>query len=116
MARGTANFGQGIPLHGGAIVDMTALNRILWIKGATLRAEPGIRLVDIDAATRPEGWELRMHPSTKRTATLGGFVGGGHAGIGSCVYGVLRDRGNIIGLEVVSVRTPRVWWSCGATT
>ena len=106
---GTANFGQGIPLHGGAIVDMTALDKVLWTRGPTLRAEPGAKLIDLDAATRPAGWELRMHPSTKRTATLGGFIGGGHAGIGSCVYGVLRDRGNIIGLEVVSVEeTPRV--------
>src|SRR5882724_4076247 len=29
---GTANFGQGIPLRGGAIVDMTGLERIVWIK------------------------------------------------------------------------------------
>ena len=106
---GTANFGQGIPLHGGAVVDMTALTRVLWTKGPVLRAEPGARLADLDAATRPAGWELRMHPSTKRTATLGGFIAGGHAGIGSCVYGVLRDRGNIIALEVVSVEdAPRV--------
>ena len=106
---GTANFGQGIPLQGGAILDMTALDRILWTKGPVIRAEPGIKLIDIDTATRPQGWELRMHPSTKRAATLGGFIGGGHAGIGSCVYGILRDRGNIIGLEVMSVEeTPRI--------
>jgi hypothetical protein len=106
---GTANFGQGIPLHGGAVVDMTSLQKILWQKGPVIRAEPGIRLMEIDNATRPAGWELRMHPSTKRTATLGGFIGGGHAGVGSCVWGILRDRGNIIGIEVVSVEeTPRV--------
>ena len=31
---GTANFGQGIPLRGGAIVDMTALDTVVWIKRA----------------------------------------------------------------------------------
>ncbi len=100
---GTANFGQGIPLRGGAMLDMTALTRVLWQKGPAVRAEPGIRLIDLDAATRPNGWELRIHPSTKRQATLGGFVGGGHAGVGSCRWGILRDRGNILGLQVLSV-------------
>lgn len=44
-----------------------------------------------------------MHPSTRRAATIGGFVGGGRAGVGSCAWGILRDRGNLLGLEVVSV-------------
>lgn len=106
---GTANFGQGIPLKGGAVVDMTALDAILWTRDSTIRAQAGARLRAIDEATRPTGWELRMHPSTRKVATLGGFIGGGHAGIGSCTYGILRDRGNILGLEVVSVEEqPRV--------
>lgn len=111
MARGggSCNLGQGIPLEGGAVVDMTALNKVLWIEGARVRAEAGARLMAIDEATRPTGWELRMHSSTERVATIGGFVGGGHAGVGSCVYGILRDRGNILGLKVVSVEeNPRV--------
>jgi FAD/FMN-containing dehydrogenase len=100
---GTGTFGQGIPLNGGAVVDMTGLKSVLWVKGGSVRAEAGARLFAIDEATRPAGWELRMHSSTKRHAAIGGFVGGGHAGVGSCVYGILRDRGNILGLQVVSV-------------
>lgn len=105
----SANFGQGIPLQGGAMVDMTALDRVLWTRDQRVRAEAGARLVGIDDATRPTGWELRMHSSTKKVATIGGFVGGGHAGVGSCTYGILRDRGNILGMEVVSVEEePRI--------
>lgn len=105
---GTCNFGQGIPLAGGALVDMTALNRVLSMEGNKVRAEAGARLWAIDEATRATGFELRMHSSTKRAATVGGFVGGGHAGVGSCAWGILRDRGNILGLEMVSVEeTPR---------
>jgi FAD/FMN-containing dehydrogenase len=100
---GTANFGQGIPLKGGAVVDMTALDKVVWIKGAAARAECGIRLGALDAAARPHGFELRMFPSTKAQATLGGYVGGGHSGVGCCVYGILRDRGNIRAIEMVSV-------------
>jgi len=105
----TANFGQGIPLRGGAMVDMTGLSQVLWTRDQRVRAQAGARLIAIDEVTRPTGWELRMHSSTKRAATIGGFVGGGHAGVGSCCYGILRDRGNIAGLEVVSVEVePRV--------
>ena len=35
---GTANFGQGIPLRGGAMVDMTALDKMVWIKACAVRA------------------------------------------------------------------------------
>jgi len=106
---GTCNFGQGIPLAGGAMVDMTGLAQVLWTRDQRVRAQAGARLAAIDEATRPTGWELRMHSSTRKVATIGGFVGGGHAGVGSCAYGILRDRGNILGLEVVSVEAePRV--------
>lgn len=106
---GTCNLGQGVPLRGGAIVDMSGLNQVLWTRDQRVRAQAGARLGEIDAVTRPTGWELRMHSSTKRAATIGGYIGGGHAGIGSCAYGILRDRGNIMGLEVISVEAePKV--------
>jgi FAD/FMN-containing dehydrogenase len=52
---------------------------------------------------------LRMHPSTKRTATIGGFVAGGSGGIGSVNYGGLREPGNILAARVVTMEeTPRI--------
>ena len=100
---GTCNFGQGIPLAGGALVDMTALDRVLWTRPGRVRAEAGARMHAMDDRARASGWELRMHPSTRRASTIGGYIGGGHAGVGSCTWGILRDRGNLLGLEVVSV-------------
>ena len=47
--------------------------------------------------------ELRFHPTTKPTATIAGFIAGGTGGPGSCGYGVLRDRGNISAVEIVSM-------------
>ncbi|RZA12623.1 MAG: FAD-binding oxidoreductase, partial [Lysobacteraceae bacterium] len=109
LGAGTCNLGQGVPLRGGAIVDMTALNSVLWTRDQKVRAQSGAKLLAIDDVTRPTGWELRMHSSTRRAATIGGYIGGGHAGIGSCTWGILRDRGNILGLQMISVEeTPRV--------
>ncbi len=106
---GTCNFGQGVPLKGGAIVDMTALSAVLWARDGRVRAQAGARLIAMDEFTQPSGWELRMHPSTRRVSTIAGYVGGGHAGIGSATYGILRDRGNIVAMEVVSVEDePRI--------
>jgi FAD/FMN-containing dehydrogenase len=105
---GTGNFGQAVPLAGGAVVEMLALDRLLWHRGSIARAQAGIRLGVLDQQLRKDGHELRMHPSTKKLATLGGFVGGGHAGVGTVNWGILRDRGNLLGLKVITIEeTPR---------
>ena len=105
---GTGNYGQAVPLAGGVVLDMAAMSAIEWQRPGCLRVGPGARMVDIDAATRPNGWELRMHPSTKRTATIGGFVAGGSGGIGSVTWGGLREPGNVAAARVVTLeREPR---------
>jgi FAD/FMN-containing dehydrogenase len=106
---GTGNYGQCIPLAGGVILDMGKLNQVLWAKPGLARVQAGAKLMAIDKHTREMGWEIRMAPSTYRTATIGGFIAGGSGGIGSVTYGQLRDRGNILGLRVVTLEEePRV--------
>ncbi len=106
---GTGNYGQAVPLEGGVVLEMTSMDRILALEDGLLTVEPGRRLIDIERAVAGQGWELRMYPSTKRTATIGGFVGGGSGGIGSVTYGGLRERGNIVAARVVSCEPqPRI--------
>jgi FAD/FMN-containing dehydrogenase len=108
-AGGTGNYGQAVPLEGGVLLDMTGLNSVHWTKPGAIRVGVGAKLHDIDAVTVPGGWELRMHPSTKRMATIGGFVAGGSGGIGSVTYGGLRERGNILAARIVTVEhKPRI--------
>ena len=105
----TGNYGQCVPLAGGVVLDMVQLNRIEWQKPGLVRVEAGVKLFDIDAATRPNGFELRMHPSTKRSAQIGGFVAGGSGGVGSVTFGGMREPGNIVAARVVTLEEqPRV--------
>jgi len=106
---GTGNYGQCIPLEGGIILDLSRMNTVKWVRPGMACVAPGAKLAAIDKVTRPQGWELRMYPSTYRTATIGGFIGGGSGGIGSITYGQLRDRGNLNAVRVVTLEDiPRV--------
>lgn len=108
-AGATGNYGQCVPLEGGVVLDMAGLNRIKWQKPGRVRVQAGAKLFDIDVATRPNGFELRMHPSTKRMAQIGGFVAGGSGGVGSVTYGGMREPGNILAARVVTMEPePRV--------
>jgi hypothetical protein len=105
----TGNYGQCVPLAGGVVLDMAALDRIEWQKPGLVRVQAGAKLFDIDTATRPYGFELRMHPSTKRSAQIGGFVAGGSGGVGSVTFGGMREPGNIVAARIVTLEPqPRV--------
>ncbi|MBD9387969.1 FAD-binding oxidoreductase [Agrobacterium sp. AGB01] len=100
---GTANYGQSVPLRGGAMLDLSGLSGIVSIRDGAVRARAGTKIEDIEAAVQETGQELRFFPTTRRQATIGGFIAGGTGGVGSITWGVLRDRGNIIALEACSV-------------
>lgn len=106
---GTGNYGQCIPLQGGVILDTSKLTKIISIKPGTARVEAGVKMALFDKQARETGWELRMAPSTYRTATIGGFIGGGSVGMGSINYGQLKDRGNLQAVQLVTLEaTPKI--------
>ncbi|MBW4690789.1 MAG: FAD-binding oxidoreductase [Lyngbya sp. HA4199-MV5] len=106
---GTGNYGQCVPLQGGVILDLSRMQAVKWIKPGLACVEPGVKLAALDKQARISGWEIRMLPSTYRTATIGGFIGGGSGGIGSITYGQIRDRGNLLAVRVVTMEDePRI--------
>jgi len=103
---GTGNYGQCVPLAGGVVLDLTTALRQLRhcdpVSGV-ITAEAGCHLAELDRQLAAVGRSLRLTPSTWRSATLGGFIAGGAGGIGSLRWGFLRDPGNLLGLEVMTV-------------
>jgi FAD/FMN-containing dehydrogenase len=116
-AAGTGNYGQAMPLSGGVVLDLSGFNKVLKVTPGRLVCEPGAIMEAIDHETRamPNPQEIRLHPSTYATASLGGFIAGGSGGAGSIKWGGLRDWGNVIRLRVVTMEAkPRVLELTGA--
>ena len=106
---GTGNYGQCVPLNGGVVLDTSKMQDILWVKPGVARIQAGVKLAALDKQARKIGWEMRMVPSTYRTASIAGFVAGGSGGIGSIQYGLLGDRGNLLGVKVITMEEePRI--------
>lgn len=106
---GTGNYGQCVPMEGGVILETTKLDRVISIAPGRAVVEAGARVERVETAVAATGQMLSMFPSTKRIATMAGFVAGGSGGIGSLRNGVLRDGENITYIRLVTVEeTPRV--------
>jgi FAD/FMN-containing dehydrogenase len=106
---GTGNYGQCVPLQGGVVLDLTSLNSIIEIGEGWVRTEAGARIARLDDACAETGQQLLMYPSTRKMATIGGFLSGGSGGIGSLRHGMLSDDGNVRSVKVLTLEeTPRV--------
>lgn len=101
---GTGNYGQAMPLSGGVVLNLSEMNAVKEIRQGVIVVEPGAIVYDMDQQARAHSnQELRLHPSTTRTATIGGFIAGGSGGVGSINWGGLRDLGNVIRLRVITM-------------
>lgn len=107
---GTGNYGQAMPLSGGIVLNMAKMNKVKGIFPGRVIAEAGTVIAALDKETRAHsGQELRFHPSTANTATIGGFIAGGSGGVGSITWGGLRELGNILRVRVVTMEAePRI--------
>ena len=102
---GTGNYGQAVPLFKGIVMQMSYLNKLekFYPDTGFIKVQSGCLMGDLNKQLEKYGRELRLIPSTWKTATIGGFIAGGSGGIGSIRWGFLRDPGNLIGLEAVTV-------------
>ncbi len=112
---GTGNYGQAMPLSGGVVLSLADMNAVKAVERGRAVAEAGAIIAHIDRETRKSGQEVRLHPSTYNTASIGGFIAGGSGGIGSIAWGGLRDIGNVLRLRVITMEAePRILEMKGA--
>lgn len=98
---GTGLAGGALPVHGGVVLSLARMNRIIAIDRENLLAvvEPGVVNKDLKDAAREAGLYYPPDPASYDTCSLGGNAAT-NAGGPSCVkYGVTRDY--ILGLGVV---------------
>ena len=105
---GTGNYGQCVPLEGGVVMVMSGLRKIRNFnsESGVITVEAGCLLRDINEVLIDYGRQLRLLPSTWRSASIGGFIAGGSGGIGSIRWGFLRDPGHLLGLEIITTENP----------
>jgi len=82
---GTGNYGQALPLFKGVVMQMSKFNKLEEFDPDTgfVKVQSGCVMGDLNKQLEKYGRELRLLPSTWKTATIGGFIAGGSGGIGS---------------------------------
>jgi FAD/FMN-containing dehydrogenase len=97
--KGTGNYGQGIPMRGGLVLDVSRARAILEIGDGYITAEAGAQMVALEQAAWADGQALWMYPSTTQS-TIGGFLAGGSGGTGTIEHGA-NHMGFVVALDVV---------------
>jgi FAD/FMN-containing dehydrogenase/NAD-dependent dihydropyrimidine dehydrogenase PreA subunit len=97
---GSWPFGGSMPVKGGIVMDMNAMDRILDFDASTntVKVQAGARWADLDWYLEKKDLSIRSSPSS-RFSTVGGWVATGGIGIGSISGGHLSR--SVKELEVV---------------
>ena len=101
--RGKASSGYGgvLPMKKGIVVDFYRMKQIKEIntKALTATVQAGVVFEKLDKELMKKGLTLRLYPSSYPSATVGGWLAQGGAGIGSYESGWFRN--NIVSARVV---------------
>lgn len=90
--RGTTLMGSAVPLHGGWVLDMLALDKIEIDPDAGMaHVGAGAKVGDIQRAAEAQGWFYPPDPSSKEYCTIGGNIACNAGGMHGGKYGVTRD-------------------------
>ncbi|WP_461210801.1 FAD-binding oxidoreductase [Desulfocurvus sp. DL9XJH121] len=98
---GTGLAAGALAVHGGVVLDMSGMNRILCVDEMNLVAEvePGVIVADLQAAARAKGLSYPPDPASLSTASVGGTAATNAGGPACVKYGVTKHY--VLGLEAV---------------
>jgi glycolate oxidase len=98
---GTSLAGLTVPEHGGLVLDLGRMNKIIEIniEDRVAVVEPGVIYADLEQELVPHGFFFPPDPASGRVCTIGGNVATNAGGIKGAKYGTTKDY--VLALEVV---------------
>ncbi len=100
--RGTGTTGATVPLHGGLVLSLERMNKIIRVDPANrlIVAEAGVTNKEIQIAAGEHGFFWPPDPTSAAFCSIGGNLAYNSAGPRAVKYGTPRD--NVLGLRAVS--------------
>jgi glycolate oxidase len=110
-AAATNLTGGCVPLKGGVIINIAALNRIIEIDTARGYAlvEPGVVNAELQRELAREGWFFPCDPLSAAVSTVGGNIAENAAGPGAFRYGMAGDT--LLEVDFVTPCGEELRWS-----
>jgi len=99
---GTGLAGGAVPLHGGILLDLGRLDRILRIdaRARFIVVEPGVKTLQLQRAVQAEGLLYAGDPCSNDDCLIGGNIATNAGGNRAVKYGVTSDQ--VLELEIVT--------------
>ena len=90
---GSGTQGGCLPIRGGIVIDMTALDRIIAVdeRSMTVTAQAGVNGRRLEAELNARGLMLPHYPASAEWATVGGYIAARGSGVLSTRYGKIED-------------------------
>src|SRR3954454_21027439 len=103
---GSGTQGGCLPIHGGIVIDLTGLDRIIEIDetSLTVTVQAGKNGRELEAELNERGLMLPHYPASVQWATVGGYIAARGSGVLSTRYGKIEDL--VLSLRVA---TPALW-------
>ena len=111
---GTGLVGGAIPTHGGIVMDLKKMNKIVFLDEANFQitVEPAIITEELQNFVKTRGLYYPPDPSSRGSSFIGGNVATNAGGPRAVKYGVVREY--VLNLEVVLPDGSVIW--TGANT
>src|SRR5215204_7681793 len=102
---GSGTQGGCLPVHGGIVIDLTALDKIIEIDevSMTVTAQAGVNGKRLEAELNERGLMLPHYPASVEWATVGGYIAARGSGVLSTRYGKIEDL--LLNLRVATPAT-----------
>lgn len=100
--QGTNTTGATVPIHGGLVLSMERMNRIIEIDpdNRAVVVEPGVLNGDLQEALKPHGLFWPPDPTSAAFSSIGGNLACNAGGPRAVKYGACRD--NVLALDAVA--------------